>query len=48
VSAELAKKQLTDMHYEARIQCIMNRYVEHWKIQLTKAEAREVKYFESW
>jgi hypothetical protein len=48
VSAELAKKQVTDMHYEARIQCIRNWYAEHRKIQLTKAKAWEVKYFEPW
>jgi hypothetical protein len=48
MSIKLTKKQVTDMHYEAHIQCIINWYAEHHGILLTKAEAREVKYFDSW
>jgi hypothetical protein len=48
VAFKVAQKQVTDMHYEARIQCIINWYAEYRWIQLTKADARKVKYFEPW
>jgi hypothetical protein len=48
VECKVAQKQVTDMHYEAHIQCIINWYAEYRWIQLTKVDARKVKYFEPW
>jgi hypothetical protein len=48
VAVKVAQKEVTDMHYEARVQCIINWYAEYRWIHLTKAEARAVKYFEPW
>jgi hypothetical protein len=47
-AAAVAQKQVTDMHYEARVQCIINWYAEYQWIHLTKVEAWVVKYFEPW
>ena len=43
---EIAKKIVTDMHYEARVNCVRNWYADH-KVHMSKKQARD-KLLQPW
>ena len=42
VSHKCASKQVLDMHYEARVGCVRNWYVEKRKIKMKKNVAKDI------
>ena len=40
ISEQATKKLVKDMHYEARIQAIMDYYAQHRRMKVKKEEAR--------
>ena len=43
---EIAKKRATDMHYEARVNCVRNWYADR-KVWMNKKQARD-KLLQPW
>jgi hypothetical protein len=48
VAGRIARKKVTDMHYEGRILSIRNWYAEKRKLPMKKEQAREIVDFQPW
>jgi hypothetical protein len=48
VAGKIARKKVTDMHYEGRILSIRNWYAEKRKLSMKKDQAREIMDFQPW
>jgi hypothetical protein len=48
VAGRIARKKVTDMHYEERIFSIRNWYAKKHKLPMKKEQAREIVDFQLW
>jgi hypothetical protein len=48
LAGRIARKKVTDMHYEGRILSIRNWYAEKRKLPMKKEQAREILDFHPW
>jgi hypothetical protein len=48
VAGNIARKKVTDAHYEGRVLSIRNWYAEKRKLRMRKDQAREIVNFQPW